>query len=180
MKSVRVALLGNPNAGKTTLFNALTGSKQHVGNWPGKTVERKSGSLHHQEFDIELIDLPGIYSLSAFSDEEIIARNFLLENRDEICVVVLDASNLERNLYLLIQILEMQIKPILVLSMSDVAEARGHTIDDQVLSHCLGGIPVVRVVAHKNRGLNELKQEMISLARHRTGMQELDQAPESV
>lgn len=166
MKRIKAALLGNPNSGKTTLFNALTGSKQHVGNWPGKTVERKSGNFQHDGLEVEVIDLPGIYSVSAFSEEEIIARDFLLEDEADIYIVVLDTSNLERNLYLLVQILEMQKKPILALSMSDVADSRGYRIDHQALSQCMGGTPVVRVVAPRSQGLVELKQAVISAARN--------------
>jgi ferrous iron transport protein B len=169
MKQIKVALLGNPNSGKTTLFNALTGSRQHVGNWPGKTVERKSGSLQHGKLEFEIIDLPGIYSLSAFSEEEMIARDFLLGDEADIYVVVLDTSNLERNLYLLVQILELQIKPILAMSMSDVAEARGYQIDNRILSDCLGGAPVVRVVAPRSQGLEALKQAMTSAASRMNG-----------
>ena len=173
MKQIKVALLGNPNSGKTTLFNALTGSKQHVGNWPGKTVERKSGSLKHGKLEFEIIDLPGIYSLSAFSEEEMIARDFLLADEADIYVVVLDTSNLERNLYLLVQILELQIKPILAMSMSDVAEARGYQIDNRALSDCLGGAPVVRLVAPRSQGLDELKQAMTSAVSRMNGSSKL-------
>jgi ferrous iron transport protein B len=177
MKRIKAALLGNPNSGKTTLFNALTGSKQHVGNWPGKTVERKSGRLHFGGLEFEIIDLPGIYSLSAFTEEERIARDFLLGDEADIYIVVLDTSNLERNLYLLVQILEMQIKPILAMSMSDVAEARGYQIDNQVLSASLGGTPVVRVVAPQKQGLEELKQAMICAASRANGSSNPSETP---
>lgn len=162
--NLTVALAGNPNAGKTTVFNALTGSHQHVGNWPGKTVERKHGQFQYNGYQIEVIDLPGTYSLSAFSIEEVIARDFILNNKPDVVVVVVDASNLERNLYLVVQILELQTRPILALNMSDRAEKLGYKIDYEKLSALLGNPPVVRVVATRGDGIQELKETIVGFA----------------
>jgi len=162
--NLTVALAGNPNAGKTTVFNALTGSHQHVCNWPGKTVERKHGQFQYNGFQIEVIDLPGTYSLSAFSIEEVIARDFILNNKPDVVVVVVDASNLERNLYLVVQILELQTRPILALNMSDRAEKLGYKIDYEKLSALLGDTPVVRVVATRGEGIHELKETIVGFA----------------
>ena len=134
MNKLRVALAGNPNAGKSSLFNELTGSRQHVGNWPGKTVERKQGSFIQDGVEVELVDLPGIYSLSAFSIEEIVARDYILDEKPDAIVSVVDASNLERNLYLTIQLLELGLPVIVALNMSDLATSRGLRIDQQALS----------------------------------------------
>lgn len=155
MSSLRVALAGNPNSGKTTLFNALTGSHQHVGNWPGKTVERRRGIHRAGATILEVIDLPGTYSLAALSIEEIVARDYLLEETPDVVVVVVDASNPERNLYLAVQILELGIPAVVALNMSDTAEARGIHIDRDLLALRLG-VPVVRTVARKRMGLDEL------------------------
>ena len=100
MKTLRVALAGNPNAGKSTIFNALTGARQHVGNWPGKTVEKKEGKFRYGDYEIELVDLPGTYSLTAYSPEEMIARDYIINEKPDLVVTVIDAANLERNLYL--------------------------------------------------------------------------------
>ncbi len=124
-----VALAGNPNAGKSTIFNALTGGRQHVGNWPGKTVDVKSGSVRWNGGQVTLVDLPGTYSLSAHSLEEVIARDFILEERPDAAIVVADATNLERNLYLAVQVLELGVPVALALNMMDRAEAEGIVID---------------------------------------------------
>jgi ferrous iron transport protein B len=156
-----IALAGNPNAGKTTVFNRLTGSRQHTGNWPGKTIERKSGRYKHDGMLIEVVDLPGTYSLAAYSEEEIVARDFLLDGQPDIVVVVVDASNLERNLYLVVQILELQ-RPVLVaLNMTDMAETIGYEIDINNLSNGLGGVPVIRMVAARGKGIEELKEAIL-------------------
>ncbi|NJL93633.1 MAG: iron transporter FeoB [Anaerolineae bacterium] len=141
-----IALAGNPNAGKSTLFNALTGSHQHVGNWPGKTVEKKEGQLRLAQQAVTLVDLPGTYSLNAYSVEEIIARDFILNEQPQAVLVVADAANLERNLYLVVQLLEMGTPMLLDLNMSDIAETRGIQIDSARLSQQLGGVPIVRTV----------------------------------
>lgn len=151
-----IALAGNPNAGKSTIFNALTGARQHVGNWPGKTVERKEGHLRIGTHDVSLIDLPGTYSLSAYSAEEVVAMDFLLGGIPDAVVVVIDASNLERNLYLAIQIVEMGLPTIIALNMMDTAESRGLRIDVERLAAGLHGVPVIPTVARSGRGMPEL------------------------
>ncbi|MEX2144304.1 MAG: FeoB small GTPase domain-containing protein [Anaerolineales bacterium] len=166
MKTLRVALAGNPNAGKSSLFNELTGSRQHVGNWPGKTVERKVGSFIQDGVEVELVDLPGIYSLSAFSIEEIVARDYILDEKPDAIVSVVDASNLERNLYLTVQLLELGLPVIVALNMSDLAARRGLQIDNEVLRRSLGA-PILPTVANRGEGINELRSELIKLAGQR-------------
>lgn len=157
MSQAIVALAGNPNAGKSTIFNALTGARQHVGNWPGKTVEKKEGNLFINGYDITIVDLPGTYSLSAYSLEEQIARDFLVQEKPNAVINVLDAANLERNLYLTVQILETSLPLILVLNMMDAAKSRNITIDTDRLSNLLGNIPVIPMIASKETGLETLK-----------------------
>ena len=157
-----VALAGNPNAGKTTIFNNLTGANQHVGNYPGVTVEKKEGSLSFQGRPIRLIDLPGTYSLSAYSIEEIIARNFIIDDKPDVVIDIVDASNIERNLYLTTQLLELGIPVIIALNMSDMARNRGLVTDEKKLSQLLG-VPVVNTVGHKRHGMDELLQAAIEL-----------------
>lgn len=158
-----VALAGNPNSGKTTLFNRLTGARQHVGNYPGVTVEKKEGSYRHEGREVQVIDLPGTYSLSAYSPEELVARQVVIEEHPQVVVDVVDASNLERNLYLATQFMELGLPLILALNMVDVAEARGHTIDYAHLSR-LFQVPVVPIVANRGTGLAELKQAIREMA----------------
>lgn len=159
--NIRIALAGNPNAGKSTIFNALTSSRQHVGNWPGKTVEKKEGAFKHQDCKAEVIDLPGTYSLSAYSPEEQIARDFIVQEKPDLVVAVVDAANLERNLYLTAQILETGVPLIVALNMSDVAESRGYQIDKAKLSELLGGAPVVQTIASKGIGLDQLREKIV-------------------
>ncbi|MDD3513010.1 MAG: ferrous iron transport protein B [Synergistaceae bacterium] len=154
-----IALAGNPNTGKTSLFNALTGSNQHVGNWPGVTVERKEGRFRSSGDDVTVVDLPGIYSLGAASLDEEIAADYLLRNRPDLAVVVADASNLERSLYLAVQMLEIGTPLVLALDMMDMAAERGIMIDVERLSALLG-IPVVPTVARKKEGIEELKERI--------------------
>ena len=154
-----IALAGNPNTGKTSLFNALTGSNQHVGNWPGVTVERKEGRFRSSGDEVTVVDLPGIYSLGAASLDEEIAADYLLRNRPDMAVVVADASNLERSLYLAVQMLEIGTPLVLALNMMDVAAERGIIIDVERLSALLG-IPVVPTVARKKEGIEELKERI--------------------
>lgn len=151
---MRVALVGNPNSGKTTLFNALTGANQYVGNWPGVTVERKRGKLKEDK-SIEIMDLPGIYSLSPYTPEEIIARNYLVEERPDVILNIVDGSNLERNLYLTTQLLEMGLPVIVAVNMMDVVRKRGDEINASVLEEKLG-CSVVEISALKNKGIKEV------------------------
>ncbi len=161
---IKVALAGNPNTGKTTIFNNLTGARQFVGNWPGVTVEKKVGFFRYNEHEVEVVDLPGIYSLSASTIDEKIARDFILNENPDLVVCVVDASNLERNLYLVVQLLEMGTNVVMDLNMVDIAESRGLKIDIDRLSRDLG-IPVVKTVGHKNLGTDMLKKTMISAVR---------------
>jgi ferrous iron transport protein B len=161
-----IALAGNPNAGKSTIFNALTGSRQHVGNWPGKTVERKEGTLKYAGQEMTIVDLPGTYSLSAYSLEEQIARDFIVEQKPDAVVNVVDAANLERNLYLTAQILETGIPVIVVLNMMDVAETRQITIDVAKMSAMLNDIPVIPMVASRSNGLEVLKETLVRLEQY--------------
>ncbi|MEJ2012322.1 MAG: ferrous iron transport protein B [Anaerolineales bacterium] len=162
---LRIALVGNPNSGKTTLFNALTGAHQHVGNWPGKTVERKQGWMKLNGRMFSVLDLPGTYSLTAYSEEECIARDALLDAPPDLVLVVLDACNLERHLYLGLQVLEMGLPTILALNMSDLAEKEGGSIDCQALAAHLGGVPVVSIAARFGTGLPDLKTAIERSAR---------------
>ena len=157
-----IALAGNPNCGKTALFNALTGVRQRTGNWPGVTVERKEGHLTLERREIRVIDLPGIYSLDADSLDERVARDYLLSPDADLIVNVVDASNLERNLYLTVQLLEMGVPLILALNMVDVARNRGILLDAERLSHELG-CPVVPVVAVTHDGVTELQARILSV-----------------
>lgn len=163
MSDRTIALAGNPNVGKSTVFNALTGMHQHVGNWPGKTVERKEGQLTLGGRTFTIVDLPGTYSLAARSPEEQIARDFIVCERPDAVVNVLDAANLERNLYLTAQLIETGARLLLVLNMTDVAAARGLTLNPQALSAELGA-PVITMAASKGQGLAELKAALAALA----------------
>ena len=162
-KRITVALAGNPNSGKTTIFNSLTGARQHVGNYPGVTVEKKEGTFQHDGHEIQLVDLPGTYSLTAYTIEEIVARNFVIDEEPDVVVDVVDMSNLERNLYLATQFMELGIPLILAFNMSDVADARGHEIDTDKLSE-LFGVAIVRTVGHKGQGMEELKDAIARAA----------------
>ncbi|MBZ0096079.1 MAG: ferrous iron transport protein B [Sulfuricella sp.] len=154
-RTLMVGLTGQPNVGKSTLFNLLTGLSQHVGNWPGKTVERKEGMLSHNKTRMRLVDLPGTYSLTSHSLEEQVARDFIIQEHPDIIVMVADASSLERNLYLLAELLILRVPVVLALNMLDVAEAQGIQIEPHVLEAALG-LPVVPMVATRNQGLAEL------------------------
>jgi ferrous iron transport protein B len=164
MEQVNIALAGNPNAGKSTIFNALTGSKQHVGNWPGKTVEKKEGKFRSGEIEVNVVDLPGTYSLTALSPEEIIARDYIINEHPDLVVTVIDAANLERNLYLTVQVLELGVPVVVMLNMADVAESRGLIIDEERLSQALGA-PIIRTIGTKGVGIDQLKEIIVDFAR---------------
>ena len=167
------ALAGNPNAGKTSVFNALTGAHQHVGNYPGVTVERKEGTARINGNQAGIVDLPGTYSLTAYSLEELVARNYIIGQRPEVVINVVDAANLERNLYLTVQLLELGAPLVLCLNMVDVAEQRGIAIDVEKLSAGLG-IPVVPTVARAGKGMDELLRAAIGLARQKPAWKPLE------
>lgn len=160
--SIQVALAGNPNCGKTTLFNGLTGATQYVGNWPGVTVEKKEGK-YKEDKDIKITDLPGIYSLSPYTLEEVVSREFLLNGNVDVVLNIIDGSNLERNLFLTTQILELGIPTVVAINMLDVIEKRKDTIDYKKLSKELG-CPVLPISALKNTGIKELMAEVKKVA----------------
>ena len=165
--SITVALAGNPNAGKTTLFNLLTGSRQHVGNYPGITVEQKEGFCLHQGQGLRVVDLPGTYSLTAYSMEELVARDFLVNEKPDVVVDVVDASNLERHLYLTCQFLELGVPLVIALNMVDVAEKRGITIHAGQLAKRLGAV-VVPIVARTGQGVDQLLDALLAVAASET------------
>ena len=152
---IKIALAGNPNCGKTTLFNALTGSNQYVGNWPGVTVEKKEGTAHIGDRTVTVVDLPGIYSLSPYSMEEIVARDFIIGEGPDCVIDIVDATNLERNLYLTVQLLELERPTVVALNFMDEVEKRGDRIDVDRLSKELG-VPVIPITARTGEGVEEL------------------------
>ena len=155
MKELIVGLAGNPNVGKTTVFNQLTGMRQHVGNWPGKTVERAEGSFKHGDYDYDVVDLPGNYALSAHSMEEIVSREFIVDDDSDVIVNVVDAANLERNLYLTVQMMELGANLVMALNMNDFAKRKEHIINIKLMGELLG-FPVVEVNAKTKDGFEEL------------------------
>ena len=155
MNELIVGLAGNPNVGKTTVFNQLTGMRQHVGNWPGKTVERAEGHFKHGNYEYEVIDLPGNYALSAHSMEEIVSRDFIVDDDSDVIVNVVDAANLERNLYLTVQMMELGANLVIALNMNDFAKKREHIIDIDLMSDLLG-VPVVEINAKTKDGFEKL------------------------
>ena len=179
------ALAGNQNSGKTTLFNQLTGSSQHVGNWPGVTVEQKTGTLLHHHHgkqahiglprrarrgsvpddcaDVAIVDLPGIYSLSPYSMEEIVSRNFIVHDKPDVVINIVDATNIERNLYLTLQLLQLGRPVVIALNMMDEVRARGDVIDVKAMEKALG-VPVVAICARKGEGLDELVRRTMECA----------------
>jgi len=163
-----VALAGQPNVGKSTVFNLLTGLSQHVGNWPGKTVEQKTGTYRYDGTTINLVDLPGTYSLTANSPEEVIARDYIIQEQPDVVVAVVNAASLERNLYLVAELLPLAAKVVVGLNMVDVAAGEGMEVEPQVLEAALG-VPVVPMTAAKNQGLRELVEVVDRLARGEIG-----------
>lgn len=163
--TLRIALMGQPNVGKSTVFNMLTGLNQHVGNWPGKTVEFKEGTVTFDETPIQLVDLPGTYSLTANSEEERIARNFIIHEQPDLVIVIVNAASLERNLYLIAELLVLDVPIVMGLNMMDVADQQGFSIDVELLQTALG-FPVVPIVATKNRGLKTMIETAQTLAQN--------------
>ena len=163
MSEIRIALAGNPNSGKTTLFNSLTGSNQFVGNWPGVTVEKKEGKLKKHD-GVVITDLPGIYSLSPYTLEEVVARNYLLEERPDAILNIVDGTNLERNLYLTTQLTELGIPVVVAINMMDVVRKNGDKINFAELSRELG-CKVVEISALKEEGVMEAAEEAIKAAK---------------
>ena len=162
--TIKIGLAGNPNCGKTTMFNNLTGAKQYVGNWPGVTVEKKSGKIKGYN-DVELVDLPGVYSLSPYTLEEVVTRNFMIDEKPDAIINIIDASNIERNLYLTTQILELGIPTVIALNMMDIIEKRGDIIDIEKLSKTLG-CPVVKTSALKGNGTKAVATKAIEIAKN--------------
>ena len=161
--SIEIGLAGNPNCGKTTMFNELTGSSQYVGNWPGVTVEKKGGKLKGHK-DVEIVDLPGVYSLSPYTLEEVVTRNFMINDKPDAVINIVDASNIERNLYLTTQILELGIPTVVALNMMDIIEKNGDKIDINKLSKTLG-CPVIETSALKGNGVRNVAEKAIEAAK---------------
>lgn len=161
--TIKIALAGNPNSGKTTIFNSITGARQRVGNYPGVTVEKKEGTAAFKGRQLSVVDLPGIYSLTAYSVEELVARDYIINEKPDVVIHVIDASNIERNLYLAVQFIELGVPLILAFNMSDVAEERGMSFDLDLLSRLLGA-PIVLTVGHKRKGQEELLETALKVA----------------
>lgn len=167
MKNIKVALAGNPNVGKTAIFNGLTGMRQHVGNWPGVTVEKKEGTYIHKGINFLVTDLPGIYSLSAVSIDERIARNFLIEEDPDVVVAIIDGMNLERNLYLVSELIDLGTNLVIAINFMDEVEKNDMKIDIQKLSEFFG-VPVIGTVAIKGHGIQKLKDEIFKASQSKT------------
>ena len=157
--SIKIALVGNPNAGKTTLFNALTGSNQYVGNWPGVTVEKKEGKIKWNK-EVILTDLPGVYSLSPYTPEEIVARNYLVDEHPSAIINIVDGTNLERNLYLTTQLLDFGIPMVIAINFMDVVKKRGITLNLKKIEAGIG-CRVVEISALKGEGIKDVALEAI-------------------
>jgi ferrous iron transport protein B len=166
-REIIIGIVGNPNSGKTTIFNALTGARQKVANWSGVTVERREGMIVKNDYRIRIVDLPGIYSLTSYSIEEIITRDFILNDHPDLIVNVVDAGNLERNLYLTTQLIEMGAKVVIALNMFDEATSKGLVIDTEKLEKLLG-MPVIKTVGTRLIGISDIKQEIIEIAEGRS------------
>ncbi|MGE7691825.1 FeoB small GTPase domain-containing protein [Lysinibacillus sp. NPDC097214] len=164
MRVNRIALAGNPNTGKSTLFNTLTGLKQHTGNWPGKTVVHAEGSFEHNGEQYVLVDLPGTYSLFSNSADEEVARDYIIFDQPDATIVVLDATSLERNLNLALQVLEMTSNVIICINLIDEAEKKGIRIDDKRLARELG-VPVVKISARNKKGIHQLLDTLSQLVK---------------
>jgi len=173
VKEITVALTGNPNSGKTTVFNNLTGTRQHVGNWPGVTVEKKEGSYSYHGYKVKVVDLPGVYSLTAYSPDEVVARNFILEGKPDVVVDIVDASNLERNLYLTVQLIELETNLVVALNMIDVAKSRSYQIETERLAQLLGA-PVIPMVATRKQGNDKLLQEIVDVFEGKTDSEKIN------
>ena len=173
VKEITVALTGNPNSGKTTVFNNLTGTRQHVGNWPGVTVEKKEGSYSYHGYKVKVVDLPGVYSLTAYSPDEVVARNFILEGKPDVVVDIVDASNLERNLYLTVQLIELETNLVVALNMIDVAKSRSYQIETDRLAQLLGA-PVIPMVATRKQGNDKLLQEIVDVFEGKTDSEKIN------
>ncbi|MBN1351522.1 ferrous iron transport protein B [candidate division KSB1 bacterium] len=163
-KILRVALAGNPNAGKTSIFNALTGQSQHVGNYPGVTVEKKTGYIKYKDTLIEFVDLPGTYSLTAYSLEEVVARDFVIKSTPDVIIDVIDSTNLERNLYLCLQFQELGVPVVGALNMTDEAKSKGIHIDENLLSRLIG-LPFVKTVGTRGEGREQLLEAVLNVAK---------------
>ncbi|NQT98044.1 MAG: ferrous iron transport protein B [Candidatus Marinimicrobia bacterium] len=168
----KIAIAGNPNSGKTTIFNALTGARQHVGNWPGVTVERKEGKFSFEDVSVTVLDLPGTYSLASYSIEETIARSYIIDEHPDVVVNIVDAANLQRNLFLTTQLIELGAPLVVVLNMMDMADEKGLEINIATLSVLLG-VPVVKMIGRTGQGLGELKQAIARVATAETDKREI-------
>lgn len=163
---LRVALIGNPNVGKTELFNQLTGLKQHVGNWPGVTVEKKTGKCTYNGETLEIVDLPGTYSLTANAIDELVARDYIVEEQPDVVINIVNATSLERNLYLTLLLLELEANVVVALNQWDMVKTRGTEIELDKLSEFLG-VPVVPTVAPTGEGVDELKKAVLTAAKNK-------------
>jgi ferrous iron transport protein B len=164
MDKIRIALAGNPNVGKSTLFNRWTGMRQHVGNWPGKTVEKKEGTFKYKDQEIEVVDLPGNYSLTAYSVEEVVSRDYIVHEKPDVIVNVIDAANIERNLYLTVQMMELGANVVLALNMNKFAHEKGLKINKKQLSQLLG-VPVIEIEAVDDTGSEQLLQTIVKVSK---------------
>jgi len=171
-KEIKIALAGNPNSGKTTIFNNLTGARQHVGNYPGVTVEKKMGKAIHKGYTINIVDLPGTYSLTAYSLDEVVARNFIIDEKPDVVVDVIDSSNLERNLYLATQLMELGAPLVFAFNMADITKSSNRKIDIKLLTELMG-VPIVETVGHQNKGMDELLDVVLDVVEKKVGLRKV-------